>query len=628
MEEKNGPKDVSIQIASTEEGSSSSSNIRQRNVSLSARSPSAKQIANPDTHTPQETKEKSNDQASTLPEIKKWSKWTTRIIIEWIVLVCFAGCLIASLTVHIFKNHVIWGLELWKWCVLVLVTFCSGIFTRGMMNVVVFLMRGKFAQHEMVIYVVYGLRKSVWFFVWLSLVLLTWVLLFDSGVKRSEQTTRILNYITKTLSSTLFGAFLWLIKTTVVKLLAIKFQGKRFFDDIQKAILHQHIVDMLGTLQDQCDTVVIVRWISKFLNWLKEMMTSAWTMEGIDVIRGSRLSIPPSGVIFDKIIEHQKTGDQKTGNKLPSGVKKEDTEGGQEEKVEDIEKEHIEKEHLLSYLKQDNEAKEVLKKWFEDVESSGGIINKSAFQNWLEDICNERDKLASRLNDYKTAIEELDRLLSSIMFVVIVIVWLLMMGILKTRALLLICSQLVLAAFMFGNSLRTVFEAIIFVFVIHPFDVSDRCVIDGVQMVVEEMNLLTTVFERYDNEKIYYPNSVLATKPIANFYRSEKFIGDTLEFAIDVSTPAALIRDLQQKIESYMRKSTDLNQEPKPSVFVKDFDDANGIKMIIYFAHAANFQKYLEIRYKQRSELILKLKEIMEQLEIKYHIVSVRVIEK
>ncbi|GLU10121.1 hypothetical protein SLE2022_269420 [Rubroshorea leprosula] len=317
---------------------------------------------------------------------------------------------------------------------------------------------------------------------------------------------------------------------------------------------------------------------------------------------------------------------QKTGNKLTSAVENEDIEGGQKEKVE-----HIEKEHLLSYFKQDNEAKEALEKRFKDVESRKGIINKSDFQKWLEDVSSERDKLASRLNDYKTAIEELDRLLSAIMFVVIIIVWLLMMGILKTRALLLICSQLVLAAFMFGNSLRTVFEAIIFVFVIHPFDVSDRCIIDGVQpvqMVVEEMNLLTTVFERYDNEKIYYPNSVLATKPITNFHRSEKFIGDTVEFAIDVSTPAALIRNLQKEIESYMSTSTDWNKKPEPRVFVKDFDDANGIKMIIYFDHGANFRKYLDIRNKQRSELILKLKEIMERLEIKYHIVSVRVIEK
>jgi hypothetical protein len=29
---------------------------------------------------------------------------------------------------------------------------------------------------------------------------------------------------------------------------------------------------------------------------------------------------------------------------------------------------------------------------------------------------------------------------------------------------------------------KTVFEAIIFVFVMHPFDVGDRCVVDGVQV--------------------------------------------------------------------------------------------------------------------------------------------------
>lgn len=35
---------------------------------------------------------------------------------------------------------------------------------------------------------------------------------------------------------------------------------------------------------------------------------------------------------------------------------------------------------------------------------------------------------------------------------------------------------------MFGNTCKTAFEAIIFVFVVHPFDVGDRCLIDGVQV--------------------------------------------------------------------------------------------------------------------------------------------------
>lgn len=70
-------------------------------------------------------------------------------------------------------------------------------------------------------------------------------------------------------------------------------------------------------------------------------------------------------------------------------------------------------------------------------------------------------------------------------------------------------------------------------------------------MVVEEMNILTTVFLRFDNEKIYYPNSVLATKAISNFYRSPD-MGDSLEFSIDFMTPVEKIGDLKDKILKYV----------------------------------------------------------------------------
>lgn len=67
-------------------------------------------------------------------------------------------------------------------------------------------------------------------------------------------------------------------------------------------------------------------------------------------------------------------------------------------------------------------------------------------------------------------------------------------------------------------------------------------------MIVEEMNILTTVFLKFDNEKVYYPNTVLATKPIGNFYRSPD-MGDTLEFSIDFKTPLDKIGALKEKIK-------------------------------------------------------------------------------
>lgn len=68
------------------------------------------------------------------------------------------------------------------------------------------------------------------------------------------------------------------------------------------------------------------------------------------------------------------------------------------------------------------------------------------------------------------------------------------------------------------------------------------------QLLVEEMNILTTVFLKLSNEKVYYPNSVLATKPITNYYRSPD-MGDTVDFSIAFTTPLEKIGLMKEKIK-------------------------------------------------------------------------------
>lgn len=67
-------------------------------------------------------------------------------------------------------------------------------------------------------------------------------------------------------------------------------------------------------------------------------------------------------------------------------------------------------------------------------------------------------------------------------------------------------------------------------------------------MIVEEMNILTTVFLRYDNGKTYYPNYVLLRKPITNFFRSPD-MNDSIEFSIDVSTSLETLEAIKSKIK-------------------------------------------------------------------------------
>lgn len=182
--------------------------------------------------------------------------------------------------------------------------------------------------------------------------------------------------------------------------------------------------------------------------------------------------------------------------------------------------------------------------------SETGKIRKKSLKKWVVNAYVERKSLAHSLDDTKTAVKQVHRLASSIVAVLIIVISLLLMGFATLQILLLLSSQLVLVAFMFGNTCKTVFEAIIFVFVMHPYDVGDRCVIDGVQMIVEEMNILNTVFLRFDNEKIYYPNAVLSTKPISNFFRSPD-MQDSVNFSIGFFTSVEKIATFKSRIKSY-----------------------------------------------------------------------------
>ncbi|XP_027338360.1 mechanosensitive ion channel protein 10-like [Abrus precatorius] len=562
-------------------------------------------------------------------------KWRVMGLFEWFSFVCIVGILIASLSVYKLQHVEIWGLEVWKWCVLALVILCGRLVTEWFINVLVFLIERNFLFKRKVLYFVYGVKKSVQAFIWLSLVLLAWGLLFNHGVKRTRKVTRILSYITRALASCLIGAAIWLLKTLLIKLLASYFQSTRFFDRVQESIFHQYILRALSgpPLIEMAETVGKTSNSGRLsfktmirdnknegkkeqvidVDKLKKMnqeKVSAWTMKGlVNVIRSSGLSTisyTPDGVDEDE-------SDQKD-NEITSEWEAKAAAYRIFRNVAKPGSKYIEKEDLLRFMK--NEEVENVFPLFEGAVETGKIKRKS-LKNWLVKVYLERRSLVHSLNDTKTAVDELNKLASVIVLLVIVIVWLLIMGFLTTQVLVFISSQLLLVVFIFGNTAKTVFEAIIFVFVMHPYDVGDRCVIDGVQMIVEEMNILSTVFLRYDNEKIFYPNSVLATKPISNFYRSPE-MSDLVEFAVDVSTSIESIGALKARLKTYL-ESRPQHWHPSHSVLVKDIENVNKMKMGLSVTHTINFQNYGD-RNSRRSELVLELKKILEDLDIKYHL--------
>lgn len=196
---------------------------------------------------------------------------------------------------------------------LVMVTFCGMLVTKWFMHIVVFLIEMNFLLRKKVLYFVHGLKKCVQVFIWIALVLLTWVLFINRGVHRSKLAAKILDGVTWTLVSLLIGAFLWVIKTLLLKILASSFHVKSFFDRIQESIFHQYVLQTLSgpplmeeaekvggsqsmghfsfrSTTDKGGTKKEVIDMAKF-HKMKQEKVSAWTMKIlVDAVTNSRLS--------------------------------------------------------------------------------------------------------------------------------------------------------------------------------------------------------------------------------------------------------------------------------------------------------------------------------------------------
>ncbi|XP_021736576.1 mechanosensitive ion channel protein 6-like [Chenopodium quinoa] len=256
----------------------------------------------------------------------------------------------------------------------------------------------------------------------------------------------------------------------------------------------------------------------------------------------------------------------------------------------------------------------------------GGIdderISKKSMKNWVVNAFRERRALSLTLGDTKSAVNKLHKMVNVIVSIIIVIFGFIFLNIISSQSLLFLSSQVVVVAFVFGNTCKNIFESIVFLFVIHPFDVGDRCEIDGVQMVVEEINILTTVFLRFDNQKIVFPNYILLTKPIHNYYRSPD-MGDGIELCFHIATPAEKIVVIRQRITSYIENKKE-HWYPKPMVILKDTDGLNMLRIAVWLQHRMNHQDMGE-RWVRRALLIEECVKIFREMDIEYRVYPMNV---
>ncbi|KAL8524223.1 hypothetical protein ACS0TY_013981 [Phlomoides rotata] len=597
-----------------------------------------------------------------LPDDYKMIKYSNLSIMQLVSLILIIAAIVCSLTIKRLKNHSAVGLRIWEWEFMVLVLISGRLVSGWAIRIIVLLIERSFLLRKRVLFFIYGLKKSVQNCMWLALIWIAWHYIFDEKIEKVAN-TKVLSYVSKIWVCLLVGTFIWLVKTLLVKVLASSFHVSTFFDRIQEALFNQYVIETLSgpalieIQQKQEEEERMMLEVRKLENtgatipanlkaknlfpksgrimatsrktpastvWknnitidhlhrLNQKNVSAWNMKMLmSAVRKGSLSVidekTPGSTNDDKGMLHITSENQAklAAKKIFLNVAKPGSK-------------HIFLEGLMCFMRED-EALRTLGLFEDGTEEKG--ISKRVLKNMLVSAFRERRALALSLNDTKTAVNKLHHMVNVMVGILVVVVWLLILKLATTQFLVFLSSQVLLVVFMFGNTCKTTFESIIFLFVMHPFDVGDRVEVDGVQMIVEEMNILTTVFLKFDNHKIYYPNSVLSTKPIHNFYRSPD-MGDDIDFCIHISTHADMIVTMKERITRYVNNRSD-HWYPDPMIVMRDVEDMNKLKFSVWLSHKMNHQDMGE-RWTRRALLVEEMVKTFRDLDIEYRLLSLDV---
>ena len=167
-------------------------------------------------------------------------------VLQWLAFVLILGGLFCSLTLKPLKGREAWGLELWKWILMVLVIFSGRLVSGWLIHLLIFIFEKNFLVRKKLLYFVYGLRKGVQNCLWLGLTLLAWKLIIDPVVETSTKSHRIISVMTSLFDCFVIAAFIWLAKVLMVKSLASSFHVSTFFERIQESLFNQHILETLS----------------------------------------------------------------------------------------------------------------------------------------------------------------------------------------------------------------------------------------------------------------------------------------------------------------------------------------------------------------------------------------------
>ncbi|KAJ3365445.1 hypothetical protein GGF32_009303 [Allomyces javanicus] len=267
---------------------------------------------------------------------------------------------------------------------------------------------------------------------------------------------------------------------------------------------------------------------------------------------------------------------------------------------------------FVPFFDSEADARRAFRLWDRD---GNGDVSKTEMKAILTELMKEKQNLEDSMQDAAAAVGSLDNLFSimALLLIIFVVGTLFNLKLDFTSAV----SLLLPFSFIFGSSLKDVFEGLVFILLYQAYTVGDWIVIDQESYLVKSVSIQTTVLQRSDGRIVHYPNKTLFTKPIDNV-RMSGAMAESVKLQVALTTPASLIADLEDELRAWIAQyKRDFLPPVKFAIGVKGIElTDHALELAVPVPHKGNWQDQAA-RAVRRQRFIEALREAVIKLGIK-----------
>lgn len=228
-----------------------------------------------------------------------------------------------------------------------------------------------------------------------------------------------------------------------------------------------------------------------------------------------------------------------------------------------------------------------------EVEEYG--CNEDEFIQLIKNTITERDALIKIMKTNLEIIDKIDKILSMILiFLIIFLIFpiadlrLVKKGSYKFSVGISFTPTIVGLTIIFGETVKSIFSSIIFLLSSHPYDVGDSIYMDKTILFVRKINLLYTVFERWDGFYCIYPNHSLSYKVVCNIRRSG-YMSQYIEFQLPLNGSISIFDELESLLNARIKEKESSAFEGVKVSWVNIVNGGNSITIVLRLKHKFNF---------------------------------------